>query len=132
MLNHPTVDKLHQLRLSGMARALASQAQIPDIGQLSFEERLGLLVDSEAADRESRQNGARLKRAKLKQAATPEMCIRDSLEPEPAGLDWQPCTHLRAPQRLYGSAGSGQPEERRHHPLLLRTRTQPDVPGRCV
>ena len=51
---------------------MASQAQIPDIGQLSFEERLGLLVDSEAADRESRQNGARLKRAKLKQAATPE------------------------------------------------------------
>ncbi len=55
-----------------MARALASQAQIPDIGQWSFEERLGLLVDSEAADRESRQNAARLKRAKLKQAATPE------------------------------------------------------------
>ena len=51
MLNHPTVDKLHQLRLSGMARALASQAQTPDIGQLSFDERLGLLVDSEAADR---------------------------------------------------------------------------------
>jgi hypothetical protein len=63
MLNHPTVDKLHQLRLSGMASALARQAQNPEIGQLSFDERLGLLVDSEAAERESRQNGARLKRA---------------------------------------------------------------------
>lgn len=72
MLNHPTVDKLHQLRLTGMARALAHQSASPEIGLLSFEERLGLLVDSEAAERESRQNAARLKRAKLKQAATPE------------------------------------------------------------
>ncbi len=72
MLNHPTVDKLHQLRLTGMARALAQQAQSREIDQLSFDERLGLLVDSEAAERESRQNTARLKRAKLKQAATPE------------------------------------------------------------
>ena len=83
MLNHPTVEKLHQLRLSGMARALASQAQTPDIGQLSFDERLGLLVDSEAAERESRQNTARLKRARLKQAATPE----DVDYRHPRGLD---------------------------------------------
>jgi hypothetical protein len=32
MLNHPTVEKLHQMRLCGMARALASQAQTPDVG----------------------------------------------------------------------------------------------------
>jgi DNA replication protein DnaC len=83
MLNHPTVDKLHQLRLTGMARALALQAQSPEAGQLSFEERLGLLVDSEAAERESRQNAARLKRAKLKQAATPE----DVDYRHPRGLD---------------------------------------------
>ena len=60
MLHHPTVDQLHQLRLSGMAKALASQAQQADINQLSFEERLGLLIDSERAERESRQNAARL------------------------------------------------------------------------
>lgn len=72
MLNHPTLDKLHQLRLTGMARALASQTHSPEISQLSFDERLGLIVDSEFAERESRQNAARLKRAKLKQAATPE------------------------------------------------------------
>ena len=72
VLHHPTVDKLHQLRLAGMARALASQAQQADLDQLSFEERLGLLVDCEVAERESRQNAARLKRAKLKQAATLE------------------------------------------------------------
>ena len=72
MLHHPTVDKLHQLRLTGMAKALASQTQQVEIAQLSFDDRLGLLVDSELAERESRQNAARLKRAKLKQTATPE------------------------------------------------------------
>jgi DNA replication protein DnaC len=83
MLNHPTVDKLHQLRLSGMARALTSQTQSAEIGQLSFDERFGLIVDSEVAERESRQNAGRLKRAKLKQAATPE----DVNYRHPRGLD---------------------------------------------
>ena len=83
MLNHPTHDKLHQLRLAGMAKALAQQDQHAEIGQLTFEERLGLLVDAELAERESRQNGARLKRAKLRQAATPE----DIDFRHPRGLD---------------------------------------------
>ena len=83
MLHHPTVDQLHQLRLTGMAKALASQSQQADISQLAFEERLGLLIDSEFAERESRQNTARLRRAKLKQAATPE----DVDFRHPRGLD---------------------------------------------
>lgn len=32
MLNHPTHEHLIQLRLFGMARALAEQASLPDIG----------------------------------------------------------------------------------------------------
>ena len=72
MIHHPIVDQLHQLRLSGMAKALTAQAQQAEIHQLLFEDRLSLLIDSELAERESRQNAARLKRAKLKQAATPE------------------------------------------------------------
>ena len=83
MLHHPTIDQLHRLRLIGMANALASQNQQADISQLSFEERLGLLIDSEVAERETRQNAARLKRAKLKQAATPE----DIDFRHPRGLD---------------------------------------------
>jgi len=83
VLHHPSIEPLHQLRLTGMAKALATQAQQADIGQLAFEERLGLLIDSELAERESRQNGARLKRAKLKQAATPE----DVDFRHPRGLD---------------------------------------------
>jgi len=72
MIHHPIVDQLHQLRLSGMAKALTAQAQQAEINHLLFEDRLSLLIDSELAERESRQNAARLKRAKLKQAATPE------------------------------------------------------------
>lgn len=72
MLQHPTIERLEQLRLAGMARALSAQGQQVDIGELSFEDRLGLLIDSEVAERESRQNASRLKRAKLKLAATPE------------------------------------------------------------
>lgn len=92
MLHHPTLDRLQQLRLTGMARALAAQAQQTDIGQLGFEERLGLLLDSEAAERESRQNAARLKRAKLKLAATPE----DVDFRHPRGLDRTLFTRLMA------------------------------------
>jgi len=83
MLNHPTHDKLQPMRLAGMARALAQQNDHAEIGQLSFEERLGLLVDAELAERESRQNGARLKRAKLRQAAT----LEDVDFRHPRGLD---------------------------------------------
>ena len=51
MLHHPTVDQLHQLRLTGMAKALvAANPSRPTSATLSFEERLGLLlVDSELA-----------------------------------------------------------------------------------
>ena len=55
MLNHPTHDTLNQLRLFGMARALAEQAHLPDIEALTFEERLGLLVDRERAERQTTQ-----------------------------------------------------------------------------
>ena len=41
MLNHPTFDQLHALRLSGMSHALVEQRQTPDLTALSFEERLG-------------------------------------------------------------------------------------------
>ena len=72
MLNHPTHERLSQLRLFGMARALAEQSQLPDIMTLTFEERLGLLVDREATERQNRQTSSRLRRAHLKQAAVAE------------------------------------------------------------
>ena len=73
MLIHPIIDKLKTLRLNAMALTLEEQMQMPDIESLSFEERLGLMVDREATDRENRRLKTRLKKAKLKQNA----CIED-------------------------------------------------------
>ena len=83
MLTHPTIDKLHQLRCAGMAKALAEQLHSPDVEALSFEERLGLLVDREMTERSSRQLTNRLRRAKLRHAA----CIEDIDFRQPRGLD---------------------------------------------
>ena len=55
MLTHPTLDKLHTLKCPGMAAALSEQMTLPDIDTLSFEERLGLLVDRELTERNNRR-----------------------------------------------------------------------------
>ena len=83
MLNHPTLDKLHELRFIGMAKALTDQMALPDIDELSFEERLGLLVDREVTEREDRRLTTRLRQAKLKQNA----CIEDIDFKQSRGLD---------------------------------------------
>lgn len=83
MLNHPTLAKLEGLRLFGMLRALNDQLHTPECASLSFEERLGLLVDRETTDRENQRLTARLKRAKLRQSAAPE----DVDFRHPRGLD---------------------------------------------
>jgi DNA replication protein DnaC len=72
MLNHPTHQHLTRLRLHGMAQALEEQSRMPDIERLAFEERLGLLVEREMSLRTSTQTASRLRRARLKHAATPE------------------------------------------------------------
>lgn len=83
MLNHPTLDKLHELRFTGMVKALTEQMALPDIDDLSFEERLGLLVDREVTEREDRRLTTRLRQAKLKQNA----CIEDIDFKQSRGLD---------------------------------------------
>ena len=63
MLTHPTLDKLRTLNCAGMAAALTEQMALPDIDALSFEERLGLLVDRELTERDNRRTANRLRRA---------------------------------------------------------------------
>src|SRR6266849_2311717 len=72
MLPHPTHDRLIALGLVGMAKAFEEQRQQPAGSSLTFEERLGLLVDREAVERESRRLVTRLKFANLRQNATIE------------------------------------------------------------
>jgi DNA replication protein DnaC len=83
MLHHPTLDKLQQLRLTGMSIALREQLDLPDIQTMSFEERLGLLVDRELTAREERRLQTRLRQAKLKHSA----CLEDLDYTTPRGLD---------------------------------------------
>ena len=72
MLNHPTLDKLHSLRLTGMARAFEQHRSLPEIETLSFDERLGLMVDCEVTERDSRRLTTRLRSAKLRHDAAIE------------------------------------------------------------
>jgi len=72
MLTHPTHDRLVALGLTGMAKALDEQRGQSNVEGLTFEERLGLLVDREAAERESKRLVTRLKYANLRQDATIE------------------------------------------------------------
>ena len=54
MLNNATLDKLRELKLTGMAEAFNEQLQEPH-SDLDFEQRLGLLVERESLLRENRR-----------------------------------------------------------------------------
>jgi len=73
MLNHPILDQLLALKLTGMHRALAEQMHMDNLEPLSFEERLGLLIDREATERADKRLLYRLRNARLRQHA----CVED-------------------------------------------------------
>jgi len=66
MLNHTTIEGLRSLRLPAMAGGLLEQREHPDYAAMSFEDRLGLLVDRELLQRENRRLERTLKLAKLR------------------------------------------------------------------
>lgn len=83
MLLHPTIEKLENLRLTGMVKALKEQMEMNDITDMPFEERLGLLADREGAVRDTRRLSTRLRKAKLRQNA----CVEDIDFRHQRGLD---------------------------------------------
>ena len=83
MLAHPTHERLIALGLAGMAKAFEEQRASPDLAALSFEERVGIMADREAAERETKRMTARLKFAALRQDA----CVEDIDLRTPRGLD---------------------------------------------
>src|ERR671928_559579 len=83
MLISQTLDKLDALGLFGMALGVREQLESTQYANLSFEERLGVLVDREAEARDSRRLALRLKAAKLRQEAT----VEDIDFRTPRGLD---------------------------------------------
>src|SRR6202795_4617826 len=72
MLPHPTYDRLIALGLVGMAKAFEEPRQQAAVASLMFEERIGLLVDRETVERDSRRLVTLLKFANLRQTATIE------------------------------------------------------------
>ncbi|HEY3888795.1 MAG TPA: IS21-like element helper ATPase IstB [Caulobacteraceae bacterium] len=83
MLAHPTHERLIALGLAGMAKAFEEQRASPDLAALSFEERVGILADREAAERDTKRMTVRLKFAALRQDA----CVEDIDLRTPRGLD---------------------------------------------
>lgn len=66
MLQQPMMDKLLAMRLHGIAQGLEAQEQDPAARELSFLERLGLLIDQQWGWRENQALARRLKVAKLR------------------------------------------------------------------
>jgi DNA replication protein DnaC len=83
MLTQPTIEKLIALRLRGMLEAFREQQESPDAQQLSFEERLGLLIDRQWNWRQNRALERRLRNGRLQGPA----CIEDIDYRTPRGLD---------------------------------------------
>jgi DNA replication protein DnaC len=91
LLTHPTSERLITLGLNGMAKALDEQRRADATFEpLGFEDRLGLLVDREAAERDGKRLTARLKFAALRQAA----CVEDLDLRAPRGIDRAVLAHL--------------------------------------
>ena len=84
MLNEPTIEKLHEMRLSAMADAWAAQQKDTKLGSLGFDERFGLLVDAEHMARDNRRLTRLLKDAGLR---IPSACVEDVKVSAQRGLD---------------------------------------------
>ena len=83
MLQQPMMDKLTAMRLHGMAEALKAQQQDPAATELSFAERLAMLVDQQWNWRENQALDRRMKAARLRGGA----CVEDIDFRASRGLD---------------------------------------------
>lgn len=83
MLREPTLEKLYDMKLNGMAQAFKDQTHHPAVNELSFDERFSLLVDQQWTWQEERKMKRLLQNAKLKINA----CIEDIDFKAPRGID---------------------------------------------
>ena len=83
MLIQPLLQKLNSLGLTGFRAAFEEQLQSPHYAELSFEERLGLLVDIECTRRADNSLRRRIKTARFATPAT----IEDLNLSQSRGLD---------------------------------------------
>jgi DNA replication protein DnaC len=83
VLNQQTIEKLHAMKLHGIADAFRAQLETTEASQLSFEERFALLVDQQWLWKENRALARRLRAAHLKERSV----IEDVDYQHPRGLD---------------------------------------------
>ena len=74
MLTQPTLEQLHELRLHALAQAWQAQHEDPSTDDLSFDDRLALLVEAEWMDRQNKRLSRLLREAKLRIAGA---CLED-------------------------------------------------------
>ncbi len=86
MLTEPTITKLNEMKLFGMANAYERQRQDTSFLELGFDERLTMLVENEWLDRQNRAYERRINAARLKHNTA---CIED--------IDWQTARGLQRP-----------------------------------
>jgi DNA replication protein DnaC len=66
MLQQPMIEKLHALKLQGMIEALEQQEQDDGVRELSFLDRLALLIDQQWTWRQNQVLARRLQASRLK------------------------------------------------------------------
>jgi len=72
-----TLTKLHELKLTSMAKAVRELMDTAPGQQLSFDEKLGIVVDREWTDRDNRRLSRRIKEAKLSTRASLDNVLCD-------------------------------------------------------
>ena len=113
MLNEQTIEKLMDLHLRDMAKAFRTQMQDNTLKDMSFEDRFGLLVDAQWAQRKSNRIAILKKKAAFK---FPHACMEDvdysanrKLNRELL-LELSQCKYIRDKRNILimGAAGSGK------------------------
>ena len=104
MLIQQTMEKLSKMKLTGILAGLQEQLESPSFSSLSFEDRLGLVVDREFQLRENRTMDRRLKETRLR--------IRAEIE----DVDYQAPRNLDKSYFLELAGGSWIAQ---HHNLIL-------------
>ncbi|MGH2376434.1 MAG: IS21-like element helper ATPase IstB [bacterium] len=72
MLTQPTLDRMNAMKMFFMVEAFERQLSSSQNSALSFEERLGMLIDAEWSGREQRKLDQRLRGARLRHTASLE------------------------------------------------------------
>lgn len=113
MLTNETVSKLQDMHLGAMARRFKEQLEDPAIKDLSFEDRFGILVDTEWMTRKSNHLARLIKKAGY---AIPSACVEniEYLPERKLGkaqiLRLASCAYIREAHNviLLGATGAGK------------------------